>query len=180
MRTIAILLVISTAAFADSPGFVITDAEPQGFVITETFLGPPAAGEHDPSSSPEQPAVVVPISVTDCDGGYCWAYSNGATLNETYLAYSLRTGKPSPATQFQCSTGYCGTAASMPTIASSGCRCGCNAASCSCAHSPNVGKPLKEQSPRASTAVETDQHGYSSTTTNVRGRLFSRLRLFRR
>lgn len=80
-----------------------------------------------------------------CVDGYCFNYSNGTSINETFAAYKKRTGKLPAETRSQCSTGYCGTFSRSPTIATGGCTCGCNAATCNCHHAANAGKPLSQQ-----------------------------------
>lgn len=105
---------------------------------------PPAAISLDPRPSVPRPAVVL-TSWQACPTGYCFEYSNGTKINETFAAYTKRTGKLPLEARSQCSTGYCGTFSRSPTIATGNCRCGCNASTCSCHHSANAGKPLSAQ-----------------------------------
>lgn len=84
-------------------------------------------------------------ALTRTPSGYLWTFADAQAYKESFVEYQKRTGKLPPATQFSCSTAHCGTPASSPTVATGGCRCGCSAASCNCAHSPNVGKPLAAQ-----------------------------------
>mgnify|MGYP006908254755 CR=1 FL=1 len=66
--------------------------------------------------------------------GFRWIYSNGAVIDEEYSDYVKRRSI-SPLT---CSTGFCKKVSDGPVAPASGCKCGCNANSCNCAHSPNV------------------------------------------
>lgn len=84
------------------------------------------------------PAGTTPVC-THCEGtptGYVWHYSNGTTLVEEYADYVARGKAPT----LTCSTGHCSKASAGPVKPTGGCRCGCNAATCNCAHSPNVGR----------------------------------------
>lgn len=142
---------------------------------------PPAVGKQLPQSPEAQPAVLTNCST--CSTGYTFEYSNGGVINETFVDYVARTGQQPPEARPTCATGHCGTFTTALTLPTGGCTCGCAASSCSCHHSPNAGKPLAQQAynePRVSAAVENQQHGYPSTATMQRGRLFPRLRIFRR
>lgn len=169
MRTIAIIVLLaSTARSAELPLSQVPPAPP----LLALDLPPPAA---PPSSAtdglPNQERPAILTSWKACEDCYQFNYSNGAKLEETYVDYSRRTGKPSPATSFCCTSGHCGTAAAKPTLATGGCVCGCNAELCSCAHSPNVGKPLAKQEVKPGMAASSSQN-YS----RGRFRLFGRFR----
>jgi hypothetical protein len=137
-------------------------------LLTRSFQ--PAAPPSSVTGTPtERPAFCQ--SVTECEGGYCFEFSDGSQLNETFIDYSRRTGKASPATKtLCCSTGHCSTRASGPTLPTGNCRCGCAASECNCAHSPNVGKPLKSQT------VEPGKAATSGQTYSGRRGLFGRFR----
>lgn len=150
-------------------------ASAQVVIIAEPTDTPSAAVpqvDPPPTEVPRRPAVFL-TSKTVCSGGYCWRYSNGGIINETFAEAKARTGKNPPETAFQCSSGYCGTAARSPTLATGGCRCGCAASSCNCGHSPNVGKPLNQQRVEPGTVKES-----STVRSNTRPGLFGRI--FRR
>lgn len=115
----------------------------QVVIITEPSRPRPPAVTDPPIDVP-RPAVVL-TSWKACPTGYCFEYSNGTSINETFLEYTKRTGNLPPVARSQCSTGYCGTFSSRPTIATGGCTCGCVADTCSCHHSANAGKPLSAQ-----------------------------------
>lgn len=84
---------------------------------------------------PDKPSC---LRVTRTSSGMRWEYDNGLTIVEPYLDYTKRTGKA----PFVCTSGYCGTAGPAGTPAVGGCRCGCRAAACSCAHSPAIGRTI--------------------------------------
>lgn len=161
MRTMLILLLVASPACAIDHMMVI---------IPENFSSPPAeVSVGDPPQTTgvtTRPAVLK--SRTVCADGMCWEWDNGAKLNETFVAYTKRTGKLPPEAKPQCSTGYCGTFGKGPTLATGGCSCGCNASTCGCHHSPNAGKPLAEQRVDPGKAV--------STNNTYTRRLFRRFR----
>lgn len=131
---------LATAATVVAEPWVITEQPVKSvWVITEAPPRPPV-----PPLAVPRPAVAL-TSRTVCTTGYCWKYSNGGVINETFAEYRKRTGKNPPEARMQCSTGFCSMAARTPTLATGGCTCGCNASLCGCHHSPNVGKPLAKQ-----------------------------------
>lgn len=137
MRTMLILLLVASPACAIDHMMVI---------ISENSSPPAEVSVSDPPQTtgvPTRPAVLK--SRTVCADGMCWEWDNGAKLNETFVAYTKRTGKLPPEAARQCSTGYCGTFGKGPTLATGGCTCGCSAETCSCHHSKNAGKPLDQQ-----------------------------------
>lgn len=177
------LVLSQSTAHADSPGFVITDTEPQGFVITT----PPPAAELSPlsSSGPSQRSAGLPSTqpaapsfsrVTDglsserpatiskkpectaCSTGYVWEFDDGQKLAESYVAATKRTGKPLPLTRPTCSTNHCSSFSKGTTLPTGRCGCGCDGTSCNCTHSPNAGKPLKDQRYEPGVAASSGQN----------------------
>lgn len=140
MRIIALLSLVLFVARADDAQAI----DHMMVIAGDTPVGSVDVNRSPQSTVPSQP--VVCTGVVRETSGYLWKYSNGATKRETFVAYSKRTGKSSPATAPCCTSGYCGTFAKSPTLPSAGCTCGCHAASCNCHHSKNAGKPLKAQS----------------------------------
>jgi hypothetical protein len=128
----------------------VTVAEP--WVITER----PIKSVWVITDLPQQ--AVVLTSWSRCTEGYCFKFSNGVVVNETFAAYAKRTGKLPAETRQQCSSGYCGTFSRRPTVATGGCACGCNAATCSCHHSPNANKPLSKQTYQPGRLVGLNNH----------------------
>lgn len=136
MRTAIILLAFASQAFAIDHYMLDVDA---------LATRPPAEKPTDsPPADVPRPAVVVP-KLQRLPTGYLWTFSDAQQFKESFAQYAVRTGKRPPEAQPQCSTGYCGTFSRYPTIATGGCKCGCNASTCSCHHSPNAGKPLPDQ-----------------------------------
>lgn len=107
-------------------------------------------------SKPKPPVTL--ISWTRCAEGYCFKFSNGGIVNETFAQYAKRTGKLPAETRQQCSTGYCGTFSNRPTVATGGCTCGCSADLCGCHHSPNAHKPLSRQTYKPGRLVGLNNH----------------------
>lgn len=148
MRTAIILLAFASQAAAEKPF--------SHFMLDLDLASrPPAAISEDrPSTSVPRPAVVLEKPKPKLQvkpGGYLWtfeeakAHKKAVQLQESFAEYVARTGKLPPEASPQCSTGFCGTFSSRPTIATGGCGCGCVASLCGCHHSANAGKPLSAQ-----------------------------------
>lgn len=90
-------------------------------------------------SAVKEPGPLVHIATEDTADGYKYTYSNGTGSAEVYEPYAATVARLDLPT-ITCSTGHCGTASVGPVKPADNCQCGCNAGTCNCAHSPNVGR----------------------------------------